>query len=100
MLLREGGHHGLGIRRGEARRWRRESWAMIAQQVPFNRGQLAVTGRELLGRLRLSLGPEVGALLEKLYLHCANHPQDNRPERLLRLARGYPPKTDKKESTT
>ena len=100
VLLREGDITGSGIRRGEARRWRRILGEMIAQQVPFNRGQLAVTGRELLGRLGLSPGPEVGALLEKLYLHCANHPQDNRPERLLRLARGYLPKTDKKESTT
>lgn len=97
VLLREGDITGSGIRRGEAGRWRHILGEMVAQQVPFDRGQLAVTGREIIQRLGLSPGPAVGAVLDKLYLHCANHPQDNHAERLLRLARGYQASTHEKE---
>jgi len=48
---------------------------------------LAVDGNRLMTHLGLDPGPMVGALLDMLFEHVTDHPEDNIPDKLLDLAR-------------
>ena len=60
---------------------------MLEKGCPWSSDDLALTGRELMDALDLPPSPEVAKLKEKLLLHCVCHPGDNRPDKLLRIAR-------------
>ena len=60
---------------------------MQEEHVPFTLKQLAINGNDL-----LALGIEakqIATLLQKLLDHTAVHPQDNKKERLLRIALSF-----------
>lgn len=65
---------------------RRKVEAALAQNRPYARGHLAVTGRDLLG-LGVPPGSSVGKILDKLLAAVIKNPQLNQKERLLQLAR-------------
>ena len=68
-------------------RWEKLLEKMQAEKVPFSLKELAVNGRDL---LNLGIPPvKLSALLEKLLLHTACNPSENRKDRLLRLAVGF-----------
>lgn len=68
-------------------RWEKLLEKMQAEKVPFSLKELAVNGRDL---LNLGIPPvTLSALLEKLLLHTACNPSENRKDRLLRLAVGF-----------
>lgn len=71
-----------------AARWRTLYAQMLSDGTPFCPGELAIDGAELMRALGIAQGAQVGAIKNRLFLHCARHPRDNEPARLLRLARG------------
>lgn len=67
-------------------RWRELLTRMRAENAPFSLRDLRVTGKEL---LQAGLpAPYAGKVLHALLLHCAAAPQDNRADRLIRIAFG------------
>ena len=77
---------GRGSSEKTADRWARVLGEMRAQAVPFTQEELAIDGRDLMEALGRAPGPWLGALKEALHQHCIQHPQDNRRDKLLRLA--------------
>lgn len=69
------------------KKWQEILAKMQAEHTPFTLKQLAVNGQEL-----ITLGvakPNISKTLNALLLHCAVHSQDNKKERLLKLARSF-----------
>lgn len=65
-------------------RWEGLLDAMRKEGVPFTGKDLKITGKDL---LNMGMPPvKVGNVLRQLLLYCANAPQENTSERLLRLA--------------
>ena len=88
ILLREADVNGSGIRNDyRADKWRKIYADMLEKGCPWSSDDLALTGRELMDALGLPPSPEVAKLKEKLLFHCVCHPGDNRPDKLLRIAR-------------
>ena len=68
-------------------KWRALYEKMQEEHVPFTLKQLAINGNDLLA---LGIEPKrIATLLQKLLDHTAVHPQDNKKERLLRIALGF-----------
>ncbi len=68
------------------RRWRAVLARMREEKAPLVLRDLQVTGKALLeGGMP---APYVGKVLHGLLLHCAAEPQDNRADRLMKLAKG------------
>ncbi len=78
---------GRGGSQATAQRWDAILDAMVAANAPFTEGELTIDGEAIMAALGLNPGPEVGRIKRALLYHCAIRPQDNRPERLLRLAK-------------
>jgi hypothetical protein len=69
------------------KRWRALYEKMQEENVPFTLKQLAVKGNDLLD---VNVPPQqIATLLQKLLDHTAVNPQDNKKERLLRVALGF-----------
>lgn len=87
IALREADVRGSGIDTSyTAKRWREVYVAMQRDGTPFSLSELAVTGADILA-IKEVTGPQIGALLRRLLLHCAVHPKDNTRPRLLRILR-------------
>lgn len=71
-------------------RWQALLQKMRAENVPFTIKQLSISGKDLLPLLPPS---KIAETLRALLLHTAVCPQDNTPERLLRLAKTRPTAT-------
>lgn len=85
--LREADRLGSGARKTS---WRLEELKarMIAQlHQPFAVTDLAINGTDLMSTLGLSPGPMIGQLLQELFEHVMENPEDNQKELLLDLAR-------------
>ena len=68
-------------------KWQAILEKMQAEHTPFTLKQLAVGGQEL---ITLGVTPQnISKTLNALFLHCAVHSQDNKKERLLKLARSF-----------
>jgi hypothetical protein len=61
--------------------------AQIAAGAPIAIKNLAVKGDDLVGALGLAPGPCVGRLLDALLDHVIAHPEDNRRDALIAMAR-------------
>ncbi len=88
--LREADVHGSGRISGPVRsaeRWRAVLAGMEAEGAPLSPKELRCTGADIMEWLGIPPSPRVGAVKEKLLMHCACHPRDNCPERLRRIAR-------------
>ncbi len=70
-----------------ADRWEQVLEDMEKRGAPFSEDELKVTGRDIMEALGLPPGPQVGRVKRGLLLHCARVPEDNRRERLLKIAR-------------
>ena len=68
-------------------RWRRILAEMEEKHTPFSENELACTGRDIMEWLGIPASPEVGRIKAALLSHCAVRPQDNTPEKLIRLVR-------------
>lgn len=68
-------------------RWRRVLDEMIKDSTPFSASELACTGADIMNWLGIPPSPRVGEIKTALLEHCAVHPKDNTPERLMRIAR-------------
>ena len=88
ILLREADILGSGIQTDyKAAKFRRIYSAMLSDGCPWSADELALSGSELMEALKLSPSREIALIKEKLLLHCVCHPLDNRPEKLLQIAR-------------
>lgn len=90
--MREADVYGSGLtpkyeRVETAQRFRRVLADMRREHAPFSEKELCCTGEELMRWTGMGPGEGIGRLKTSLLLHCARHPQDNRPEKLERLAR-------------
>lgn len=70
-----------------AKKWQELLEKMQAENTPFSLKELAVKGSDLLKDGYPA--PLISKLLNKLLLHVAVQPQDNRKERLLVLSKGF-----------
>jgi tRNA nucleotidyltransferase/poly(A) polymerase len=85
--LREGDRLGSGARKTS---WRLEEMKerMIAQlHQPFAITDLAINGDDLMRELELSPGRVIGQILQTLFEHVLEHPEDNQHAALLERAR-------------
>ncbi|MDR0841757.1 MAG: CCA tRNA nucleotidyltransferase [Christensenellaceae bacterium] len=67
--------------------WERILCAMQKEGAPFSTAELNITGEDIMRALGLPPGPQVGEIKQRLLLHCARRPADNKKERLLRVAK-------------
>ncbi|MDL2218535.1 CCA tRNA nucleotidyltransferase [Christensenellaceae bacterium OttesenSCG-928-M15] len=68
--------------------WRDVLSKMKLEGAPFSIRELRCTGADVMRWRNIAPGREVGALMEKLFLHCARHPRDNTKERLEKIVKG------------
>lgn len=90
IALRRADVWGSGIETGPvatADRWERVLMDMEHRGAPFSEKELAVTGADIMEALSIPAGPKVGSVKAGLLLHCARVPEDNRRDRLLKIAR-------------
>lgn len=87
ILMREADIHGCGTDPVfVAVKWRKILNQMVTDGTPFGMQELRVTGREIMDRLKIGEGKEVGDVMHQLLDHCILKPADNRRDRLLELA--------------
>lgn len=89
IALRRADVWGSGIETGPvhtADRWERVLADMERRGVPFTERELAVSGKDIMQALDMPPGPKVGRVKNGLLLHCARVPEDNRRDKLLRIA--------------
>jgi len=68
----------------------REIYAKMCEEgAPFSMKEVAVTGGDIMRELRLPPSPQIGRIMDMLFMHAAMKPQDNTKERLIRIARGF-----------
>ena len=90
IALRRADVWGSGIETGPvatADRWERVLMDMERRGAPFSEKELAVTGADIMEALSIPAGPKVGSVKAGLLLHCARVPEDNRRDKLLKIAR-------------
>lgn len=88
--LREADVRGSGVTLGEvtqAQRWRSILADMQAERAPLSMRELKCSGSDIMRWLGIPPSKRVGDIKLRLLLHCAVHPEDNRPDRLRRIAR-------------
>lgn len=68
--------------------WRDLLARMKAEGAPFSLKELHCTGDDIMEWYALPPGEKVGEILERLWKHCARHPQDNTPPRLQTIGKG------------
>jgi tRNA nucleotidyltransferase (CCA-adding enzyme) len=64
--------------------------AILSRNDPIAVGELAVTGKDLMGALALSPGPAIGRLLAALFERVLDEPRINDKQQLIELARHLP----------
>jgi len=74
--------------------------AILQASVPLSISELAVDGRDLQAAGGVPSGPEVGAMLTRLWEHVLDHPEDNERERLLELVRRWMSGQDQSQIAT
>ncbi len=90
IMIREADIRGSGYKLGYvAERWRRVYAEMQAQGAPFSERELAVSGADIMQELSIPAGERVGRIKRQLLLHCAVHPENNRPEMLKKRMHDY-----------
>lgn len=90
IMIREADVRGSGYKPGfVAERWREVYRAMQEEHAPFSETELCVSGSDIMSELGLPAGEQIGRIKRQLLMHCAVHPQDNRPDVLLKRMHDY-----------
>lgn len=63
---------------------------ILTRQECIRKKDMAVNGRDLIA-LGMKQGKQLGAVLDQLFLHVLEHPEDNRKEKLIELAHKLQP---------
>lgn len=79
-------------RTGTPADWVNEVELVRLNDEPLHRGDLAVTGSDLINAGIVAAGPTLGRMLDRLLAHVIEHPRDNQHQRLLEVAREAIPK--------
>lgn len=78
-------------RTGTPADWLDEVVVVRLNEEPLQRGDLAVTGSDLINAGIVAAGPALGSMLDRLLTHVIEHPGDNQHQRLLDVAREATP---------
>ena len=90
IMIRESDIRGSGYKLGYvAERWRRVFREMRERHAPFSESELTVSGSDIMRELGIPAGERVGRIKRQLLLHCAVHPEDNRPDVLKKRMHDY-----------
>ncbi len=74
-------------RTGTPADWLNEVLVVRLAHQPLQRGELAVTGSDLINAGIVDAGPTLGMLLDRLLAHVIERPEDNQHQALLEVAR-------------
>jgi len=87
--LRRADVRGSGYTRDvdSANRWEALLDRMERENVPFSEKELNVTGADITAALNIPPSQKVGRIKRSLLIHCASHPNHNKREILLKIAK-------------